>query len=84
MKSFLQNNNIETYSKHIDKESVITERFIETSKNKIHNYMTSISKNVYINKLDGIVNKYKNTYHSKIKNKACCYKIKNPYINPSK
>ena len=33
--------------------------------------MTSVSKNVYINKLDGIVNKYKNTYHSKIKNKAC-------------
>ena len=26
--------------------------------------MTSISKNVYIDKLDDIVNKYNNTYHS--------------------
>ena len=29
--------------------------------------MTSISKNVYINKLDDTVNKYNNTYHSTIK-----------------
>ena len=26
--------------------------------------MTSVSNNVYINKLDDIVNKYNNTYHS--------------------
>ena len=29
--------------------------------------MTSVSKNVYIDKLDDIVNKYNNTYHSTIK-----------------
>ena len=29
--------------------------------------MTSISKNVYIYKLDDIVNKYNNTYYSTIK-----------------
>ena len=29
--------------------------------------MTSITKNVYIDKLDDIVNKYNNTYHSTIK-----------------
>ena len=29
--------------------------------------MTSISKNVYINKLDDIVRKYNNTYHTSIK-----------------
>ena len=29
--------------------------------------MTSVSKNVYINKLDDIVNKYNNTYLSKLK-----------------
>ena len=29
--------------------------------------MPSISKNVYIDKLDDIVNKYNNTYHKKIK-----------------
>ena len=31
--------------------------------------MTSISKNVYIDKLDDIMNKYNNTYHSTIKMK---------------
>ena len=31
--------------------------------------MTSISKNVYIDKLDDIVNKYNNTYHRTIKKK---------------
>ena len=31
--------------------------------------MTSISKNVYIDKLDNIVNKYDNAYHSTIKMK---------------
>ena len=29
--------------------------------------MTSISKNVYINKLDDIVHNYNNTYHTTIK-----------------
>ena len=29
--------------------------------------MTAISKNVYIDKLDDIVNKYNNTYYSTIK-----------------
>ena len=32
--------------------------------------MTSISKNVYINKLDNIVNKYNSIYHSTIKMKT--------------
>ena len=31
--------------------------------------MTSVSKNVYIQKLDDIVNKYSNTYHSEMKMK---------------
>ena len=31
--------------------------------------MTSISKNVYIDKLDDIMNKYNNAYHSTIKMK---------------
>ena len=29
--------------------------------------MTSISKNVYIEKLDDIINEYNNTYHRRIK-----------------
>ena len=32
--------------------------------------MTSVSKNAYIDKLDDIVNKYKNTYHNTIKMKT--------------
>ena len=39
-------------------------------KNKIYKYKTSISKKVYIDKLDDIVNKYNNTYHSTIKMKT--------------
>ena len=29
--------------------------------------MTSVSKNVYVDKLDDVINKYSNTYNSKIK-----------------
>ena len=50
-------------STHNEAKSVIAERFIRTSKNKIYTYMTSISRNVYIDKLYDIVNKYNNTYH---------------------
>ena len=64
MKLWLQKNDIEMYSKHNEVKSVVTERLIITLKNKIYKYMTSISKSVYINKLDEIVNKYKNTYHN--------------------
>ena len=36
-------------------KSVIAERFIRTLENKIYKYMTSVSKNVYIDKLDNLV-----------------------------
>ena len=36
-------------------KSVVAERFIRKLKGKIYKYMTSISKNVYIDKLDDIV-----------------------------
>ena len=49
------------YSTHDEGKSVIDEKFIRTLKNKIYKYMTSISKNVYIGKLDDIVSKYNNT-----------------------
>ena len=63
MKSWLEKNGIEMYSTHNEGKSVVTERFIRTTKNKIYKHMTSISKNVYIDKLDDIVNKYNNTKH---------------------
>ena len=69
MKSFFRNKNIEMYSTHNEGKSVVAERFIRTLKNKIYKYMTSISKRVYIDKLDDIVNKYNNTYYKTIKMK---------------
>ena len=45
--------------------------------------MTSISKNVYIDKLDDIVNEYNNTYHRTIKMKPVDVKD-NPYIDSNK
>ena len=57
------------YSTHNEEISVVAKRFNRTLKNKIYKYMTSISKNVYIDKLDHIVNKYNNTYIRTIKMK---------------
>ena len=42
--------------------------------------MTSVSKNVYIDKLDDIIKNYKNTYHRTIKRKPVDIKSKT-YIN---
>ena len=55
------------YSTHNEGISVIAERFIAALKYKIYKYMTSISKNVYIDNLDNIVDKHNNTYHRIIK-----------------
>ena len=71
------------YSTHNEGKYVVAERFIRTLKNKIYKYMTSISKNVYIDKLDDIVNKYNNTYHSTIKMKPVDVKS-STYIDSSK
>ena len=64
MKSFLQNNNIELFSTHNERKIVVAERSIKTLKNEIYKYMTSISKNVHIDKLDDVVKEYSNTYHT--------------------
>ena len=69
MISWLQDNNIEIYSTHNEGKSPVAEGFIRTLKTKIYKYVISISKNVYINRLDDIVNKYNNTYHRTIKMK---------------
>ena len=45
------------YSTH-EKKYVIAERFIRALKNQIYKYMTSVSINVCLDKLDDIVNKY--------------------------
>ena len=50
MKSWLQDNNTEVYSTHNERKYAVAENFIRTLNNKIYKYMTSVSKNVYINK----------------------------------
>ena len=57
------------YSTFNEGKSVVAERFIRTLKNKIFKHMTTISKNVYIDVLNDIVNKYNNTIHRAIKMK---------------
>ena len=69
MKSWLQDNNIEMCSTHNEAKSVVAKRFIRTLKNNIYKYLTSVSKIMYIDKLDDIVNKYNKIYQSKIKMK---------------
>ena len=68
------------YSAHNEGKSVVAERFIRTLKNKIYKHMTAVSKNVYIDKLDDIVNEYNNTYHRTIKMKPIEVKD-NTYID---
>ena len=49
-------------------------------KTKIYKYMTSVSKNVHVNKLDNILNEYNNTYHRTVEKKPVDVKG-NTYIN---
>ena len=57
------------YSTHNEGKPVVAERFIRTSKNKIYKHMAAISKNVYFDVLNDIVDEYNNTYHKTIKMK---------------
>ena len=68
------------YSIHNEGKSVVAERFIRTLKTKIYKYMTSVSKNVYINKLDDIVGEYNNSHPRTIKMKPIDVKD-NTYID---
>ena len=73
-KKGLQDNDIVMYSTYNEGKSV---------KNKIYKYMTSISRNVYIDKLDDIVSKYNHTSHRTIKIKPTDFKD-STYINIDK
>ena len=57
------------YSTLHERKSVVAERFIRFLKNKILKRIRAISKNVYFNVLDDVVNKYNNTVHKTIKMK---------------
>ena len=83
MTSWLKDNDIVMYSRHNEGKSVVLEKFIRNLKKNIYRYMTSVSKTVYIDKLDDIVNEYHNTYHRTIKMKPIDVKY-NTYINIGK
>ena len=71
------------YSVHNEGRIFIAERLIITLENKNYKHLTSISKNVYIGKLDDMNNKYSNTYHSTIKMNPIDLKSRT-YIDSSK
>ena len=60
VKSWLDKNDIEMYQTHNKGKSVVAGGFIRILNNKTYKYMTSISRNVDIDKLDDIMNKYNN------------------------
>ena len=66
-KRFLKIKNIEMYLTYNEGKLVVAERFIRTLKNKIFKHMTAVSKNVYFNVFDDIVNKHNNAVHRTIK-----------------
>ena len=66
---FLKMNNIEMYSTYNERKYVVAEIFIRTLKNKTFKHMTAISKNIYVDVLDNIVNKYNNTVPKTMKMK---------------
>ena len=68
-KRFSKINNIEMYSTYNERKSVVAERFIRTLKNKIFKHMKALSKDVYFDVLDDIVNKYNKAVHRTIKMK---------------
>ena len=68
-KDLLKINNIEMYSTFDEGKSVVAERFIRILKNKIFKHMATISKNVYFDVLEDIVNECNNTVHRTIKMK---------------
>ena len=59
MKPFLQNDDTEMYSTDNEEKSVVAERIFRMLKNKINKHMSSISKNVYIDKLNATIHAIK-------------------------
>ena len=81
MKSRLKEQDIEIYSIYNEGKSMAAERIIRTLKDKIYKYMTSVSKTLYIDKLNDIIapNWYEEVFViEKVKNIVPCkYAISN-------
>ena len=63
----LEGNDIKMYWRHKEEKSTVPQKLIRILISKIYKYMTWIFADVYHDKLDDILNKYNNTYHSTIK-----------------
>ena len=68
-KKWLKDNNINMYSTYNEGKSAVAEIFVRTLKNKFYKHMAAISKNVYFDVLDDIVDEYNSAYHKTIKMK---------------
>ena len=75
-------NDVEICSTHNEVKRVVAERFIKIIQKK-YNYITSVSKNVYLSKLKDIVRTYNNTYHRTIKMEPADVNLKT-YIDSNK
>ena len=60
---------MDMYSGYNEGKYMVAARFIRILKSKIFKHMTAISKNVYFDVLDDIVNKYNNAVDRTIKMK---------------
>ena len=69
LKRFLKINDIEMHSTYNEGKSVVAKRFIRVLKRKIFKHMKAVSRNVYFDVLDDIVDKCNNTVHRSIKMK---------------
>ena len=63
---------------HNEGKPVVADRFIKTLQNKIDKHMTTVTKNVYFDVLNDMVDEYNNTYHRAIKMKPA--DVKSDYI----
>ena len=66
-KKWLSDNDIIMYSTFNEGKSVVAERFIRTSKNKLYKHMRATGENVYYDVLDDVVYEYNNIKHNTIK-----------------
>ena len=57
------------YSTYNEERSVVAARFTRTLKSQIYKHMTAVSKSLYFDVLNDIVDKYSNTFQVTIKMK---------------
>ena len=65
------------------KKNPLLQKDLLEHQTRVYKYITSVLKNVYIDKLDDIVCEYNNTYHSTIKMKPIDVKD-NTYVDSKK